>query len=152
MRTYWAVFVFLFSCGFECVFVFFSVLFSFSSLFFFPSRIWADGRPAKARQWDAEFNVAAWARISGKPGTVQLLVRYLDTNNDQAILVDAAEVNGDGSALLSGLVRLRFNDSVEQVQVSLRLSDPGMRYVVEELYMQRRGTALRPQDKLISNY
>ena len=57
-----------------------------------------------------------------------------------------------GSALLSGLVRLRFNDSVEQVQVSLRLSDPGMRYVVEELYMQRRGTALRPQDKLISNY
>ena len=117
-----------------------------------PSRIWADGRPAKARQWDAEFNVAAWARISGKPGTVQLLVRYLDTNNDQAILVDAAEVNGDGSSLLSGLVRLRFNDSVEQVQVSLRLSDPGMRYVVEELYMQRRGTALRPQDKLISNY
>ncbi|HIK75354.1 MAG: hypothetical protein RH947_04880 [Alcanivorax sp.] len=117
-----------------------------------PSRIWADGRPAKARQWDAEFNVAAWARISGKPGTVQLLVRYLDTNNDQAILVDAAEVNGDGSALLSGLVRLRFNESVEQVQVSLRLSDPGMRYVVEELYMQRRGSALRPQDKLISNY
>jgi len=117
-----------------------------------PSRIWADGRPARARQWDAEFNVAAWARIYGKPGTVQLLVRYLDTNNDQAILVDAAEVNGDGSALLSGLVRLRFNDSVEQVQVSLRLSDPGMRYVVEELYMQRRGTALRPQDKLISNY
>ena len=36
--------------------------------------------------------------------------------------------------------------------MSLRLSDPGMRYVVEELYMQRRGTALRPQDKLISNY
>lgn len=117
-----------------------------------PSRIWADGRPPRARQWDAEFNVAAWARVSGQPGKIQLLVRYLDTNNDQAVLVDAAQVEGDGSTLLSGLVRLRFTDNVEQVQVSLRLSDPGMRYVVEELYMQRRGTALRPQDKLISNY
>lgn len=117
-----------------------------------PTRIWADGRPPRARQWDAEFNVAAWTRVSGAAGNVQLLVRYLDSNNDQAVLVDAAEVNGDGSALLSGLIKLRFTDSVEQVQISLRLSDPAMRYVVEELYMQRRGTVLRPQDKLISNY
>lgn len=117
-----------------------------------PSRIWTDGQPARARQWDAEFNVAAWARVSGAAGTVQLLVRYLDSKNDQAVLVDAAEINGDGSALLSGLVKLRFTDSVEQVQISLRLSDPAMRYAVEELYMQRRGTVLRPQDKLISNY
>lgn len=117
-----------------------------------PSRIWADGRPARVRQWDAEFNVAAWVRVSAALGTVQLMVRYLDSKNDQAVLVDAAEVKGDGSALLSGLVKLRFTDSVEQVQISLRLSDPAMRYVVEELYMQRRGTVLRPQDKLISNY
>ena len=117
-----------------------------------PSRIWADGRPTRARQWDAEFNVAAWTRVSGQPGALQLLVRYLDANNDQAVLVDAAEVDGDGSALLSGVVRLRFTDSVEQVQLSLRLSSPDMRYVVEELYMQRRGTVLRPRDKLISNY
>ncbi|MFP1684097.1 hypothetical protein ACLD0W_16410 [Alloalcanivorax sp. C16-1] len=117
-----------------------------------PDRIWASERPARARQWDAEFNVAAWARVSGQPGTLQLVVRYLDTSNHHAVLVDAAEVSGDGSALLSGLVRLRFTDSVEQVQLSLRLSDPGTRYVIEELYMQRRGTALRPQDKLISNY
>ncbi|GAA5111949.1 hypothetical protein [Alloalcanivorax gelatiniphagus] len=117
-----------------------------------PSRIWASGRPARARQWDAEFNVAAWARLSGQAGTVQLVVRYLDARNDHVVLVDAAESRGDGSALLSGTVRLRFTDDVEQVQLCLRLSDPAMRYVVEELYMQRRGTALRPQDKLISNY
>ena len=116
-----------------------------------PNRIWASARPARARQWDAEFNVAAWVRVSGQPGTLQLVVRYLDASNHPAVLVDAAEVGGDGSALLSGLVRLRFTDSVEQVQLSLRLSDPGTRYVIEELYMQRRGTALRPQDKLISN-
>lgn len=117
-----------------------------------PSRIWAAGRPPRARQWDTEFNLAAWTRISGEAGTVQLLVHCLGDHNDQVIVVDSAEVLGDGSTLLSGQVRLRFNDRVEQVQLSLGLSSSSMHHLVEELYMQPRETALGPQDKLISNY
>lgn len=117
-----------------------------------PSRIWAEGRPARARQWDAEFNVASWVRIAGAPGKVQLLVRYIDNKNDKAVLVDTAEVGGEGSALLSGSIRLKLSAEVEQVQISLRLADPSMTHVVEELFMQRRGAALKSSDKLISNY
>ena len=117
-----------------------------------PSRIWADGRPARARQWEAEFNVASWVRIAGSPGKVQLLVRYIDNKNDKAVLVDTADVGGEGSALLSGSIRLKLSAEVEQVQISLRLADPAMTHVVEELFMQRRGAALKSSDKLISNY
>ena len=91
-----------------------------------PSRIWADGRPARARQWEAEFNVASWVRIAGSPGKVQLLVRYIDNKNDKAVLVDTADVGGEGSALLSGSIRLKLSAEVEQVQISLRLADPAM--------------------------
>ena len=117
-----------------------------------PERIWAGGRPARARQWEAEFNVASWVRVTGARGRVELRVCCLDEQGEQAVVVDCAEVQGEGSALLSGVVKLRLSDSVEQIQVTLGLSDPSMRYVVEELYMQRRGMALDPQDKLISNY
>lgn len=117
-----------------------------------PARIWADGRPGKARQWETDFNVASWVRIAGASGKVQLMVRYMDNQDDQAVLVDTADVAGDGSALLSGAVRLRFNAGIEQVQISLRLSDSNMTHVVDELFMQRRGASLRSSDKLISNY
>lgn len=117
-----------------------------------PSRIWADGRPARARQWEAEFNVASWVRIAGSAGKVQLVVRYWDSKADRAVLVDTADVGGEGSALLSGSIRLKLTAEVEQVQISLRLSEPAMTHVVEELFMQRRGTALKSSDKLISNY
>ncbi len=117
-----------------------------------PGRIWADGRPAKARQWEAEFNVASWVRVAGAAGQVQLMVRYIDSKSEKAVLVDTAEVGGEGSALLSGSIRLKLTADVEQVQISLRLSDPGMTHVVEELFMQRRGAALKSSDKLISNY
>ena len=117
-----------------------------------PSRIWADGRPARARQWEAEFNVASWVRIAGSPGKVQLLVRYIDNKNDKAVLLDTPDVGGEGSALLSGSIRLKLSAEVEQVQISLRLADPAMTHVVEELFMQRRGAALKSSDKLISNY
>ncbi|EKF74467.1 hypothetical protein A11A3_08600 [Alcanivorax hongdengensis A-11-3] len=117
-----------------------------------PTRIWSEGRPPRARQWESEFNVASWVRVGGAAGQVQLVVRYMDDKNDHAVLVDTADVGGDGSALLSGMVRLRFTDAVEQVQISLRLADASMTHIVEELFMQRRGAALRPGDKLISNY
>ena len=107
-----------------------------------PGRIWADGRPAKARQWEAEFNVASWVRVAGAAGQVQLVVRYIDSKSEKAVVVDTADVGGEGSALLSGSIRLKLSADVEQVQISLRLSDPGMTHVVEELFMQRRGAAL----------
>lgn len=117
-----------------------------------PSRIWAEGRPGKVSQWEAEFNVASWVRVAGALGQIQLIVRYVDKSNDRAVLVDTAEVSGEGSALLSGSIRLRLSADVEQVQVSLRLADPAMNFVVEELFMQRRGSALGASDKLISNF
>lgn len=117
-----------------------------------PSRVWAEGRPAKARQWEAEFNVASWVRVAGASGRVQLIVRYVDREKDRAVLVDAADVTGEGSALLSGSILLRLAVEVEQVQISLRLSDPAMTFVVEELFMQRRGSRLGTSDKLISNF
>ncbi|MDX1803054.1 MAG: hypothetical protein R3292_03160 [Alcanivorax sp.] len=117
-----------------------------------PTRIWAEGRPSQARQWDSEFNVASWVRFAGGVGQVQLVVRCMDDKDDRAMVVDTAEVGGDGSALLSGMIRLRLTAAIEQVQISLRLSDPALNHVVEELFMQRRGAALRPSDKLISNF
>ena len=43
-----------------------------------PSRIWAEGRPGKVSQWEAEFNVASWVRVAGALGQIQLIVRYVD--------------------------------------------------------------------------
>lgn len=117
-----------------------------------PSRIWAEGRPAKVGQWEAEFNVASWVRFAGAAGQVQLVVRYVDNSHDRAVVVDTTEVTGEGSALLSGSILLRLNGEVDQVQVSLRLANPAMNFVVEELFMQRRGSALGASDKLISNF
>ncbi|KGD63674.1 hypothetical protein Y5S_03097 [Alcanivorax nanhaiticus] len=117
-----------------------------------PSRIWAEGRPGKSRLWEAEFNVASWVRVAGAPGQVQLVVRYMDKDKERAVLVDTADVKGEGSALLSGSILLKLSAEVEQVQVSLRLADPAMTFVVEELFMQRRGSSLGASDKLISNF
>ena len=100
-----------------------------------PSRIWAEGRPGKSRLWEAEFNVASWVRVAGAPGQVQLVVRYMDKDKERAVLVDTADVKGEGSALLSGSILLKLSAEVEQVQVSLRLADPAMTFVVEELYV-----------------
>ena len=77
---------------------------------------------------------------------------YRDEAGEHRARVDGAEIASDGSALLSGMVKLRFTGQVEQVQAVLVLSDPGMRFVVEELYVQRRGSTLSRTDKLISNF
>ena len=117
-----------------------------------PSRIWAEGRPGNMKPWEAEFNVASWVRVAGAKGQIQLVVRYVDKRDDRSVLVDKTEVTGEGSALLSGSILLRLNADVEEVQVSLRLANPAMNFVVEELFMQRRGSALGASDKLISNF
>ena len=117
-----------------------------------PSRIWEEGRPPKLRVWEAEFNVAGWIKVSGASGDVSLMVRHEDEAGEHVCLVDRTSISGDGSNLMSGLIRMRFTGRVSSVQVILRLSDPAMRFHVDELFVQRRGNALRRQDKLISNY
>lgn len=117
-----------------------------------PSRIWEEGRPPRLRVWDAEFNVAGWIKVSGATGDVSLMVRHEDDTGEHISLVDRTTVAGDGSNLMSGLIRMRFTGSVSKVEVLLRISDPGMRFQVDELFVQRRGNALRREDKLISNY
>lgn len=117
-----------------------------------PSRIWSEGRPRQARQWEAEFNVASWVKLAGPVGEVALVVRYLDATEDKTVIVDCAHSDGDTSVLLSGQIMLRLSERVEQVQVSLRFSDAGMTHEVDELFMQRRGAAQNVADKLISNY
>jgi len=80
------------------------------------------------------------------------MVLHEDEAGEHVSLVDRTSIAGDGSSLMSGLIRMRFTGSVSKVQVMLRLSDPAMRFQVDELFVQRRGNALRRQDKLISNY
>lgn len=117
-----------------------------------PARIWEEGRPPRLRVWEGDYNVAAWVRITGATGPIELRITYSDEAGDHHALVDAAEITSDGSALLSGMVKLRFTGQVEQVQAVLRLGNAGMHFVVEELYVQRRGSALSRTDKLISNF
>lgn len=117
-----------------------------------PQQIWEDGRPARLRVWEGEYNVASWVRVTGATGPVELVIVYTDEAGEHRSRVDSAAIRTDGSALLSGLVKLRFTGQVGQVQVMLGLGDAQMRFVVEELYVQRRGSVLNRTDKLISNY
>lgn len=117
-----------------------------------PGRIWEEGRPPKLRVWEAEFNVASWIKVTGATGDVTLLVRYDDESGEHDCVVDRSSVTSEASNLMSGLIRMRFTGKVGKVQVLLRLSDPAMRFQVDELFVQRRGNALRREDKLISNY
>lgn len=117
-----------------------------------PEHIWADGRPARVRVWEGEYNVASWVRVTGATGALELALVYTDEAGEHRARVDSAMIRTDGSALLSGMVKLRFTGQVEQVQVELGLGDAQMRFVVEELYVQRRGSVLNRADKLISNY
>jgi hypothetical protein len=117
-----------------------------------PARIWAEGRPPKLRVWETEFNVAGWIKITGALGEATMLLHYEDEAGEHSCVVDRAAVTGEGSNLMSGLVKIRFTGQVSAVQVQLRLSDPAMRFQVDELFVQRRGNSLRREDKLISNY
>lgn len=117
-----------------------------------PPRIWEEGRPPRMRVWENEFNVAAWIRFMGGPGEATLVIFHIDEAGEHTTPVDSVHVEGDGTALMSGLVRLRFTGQVEQVQVDLQLGDSRRRFLVDELFFQRRGSALRSEDKLISNF
>ncbi|MDF1780939.1 MAG: hypothetical protein P1U67_06540 [Alcanivoracaceae bacterium] len=117
-----------------------------------PSRIWGEARPPRMRVWENEFNVASWIRVSGGNGELALTAFHIDEAGEHTTLIDRTLIDGDGSALMSGLVRLRFTGEVELVQVHLKLGDAAMRFHVDELFFQRRGSNLRREDKLISNF
>lgn len=117
-----------------------------------PERIWAEGKAPRQKRWQAEFNVASWVRFSGPGGEAALLVRHEDDAGVHSHVVDRVVVAHDSSSLMSGMIRMEFSGQVRMVEVLLKLSDSGMRFTVDELYVQRRGTELRRQDKLISNF
>lgn len=117
-----------------------------------PQQIWAEGRPEKARRWVSEFNMASWIRLTGMGGRLELVVRHRDEAGEHETPVDATEAAGQESALLSGMVRLKFQGRVDEVNVHLRRAGETMRYEVDELFMQRRDSALGRGNKLISNF
>lgn len=117
-----------------------------------PQRIWAEGRPANARNWASEFNMASWIRLTGVGGHMELLIRHRDDAGEHVTSVDGVDAGGQESALLSGVVRLQFQGRVEEVEVYLNLAGETMRYEVDELFMQRRDSALGRENKLISNF
>lgn len=117
-----------------------------------PRRIWAEGCPDNARHWQTQFNVASWIRMTALGGRLEMIIRHRDEAGEHVTTVDSAEVAGQASALLSGVVRLAFQGRVEEVSVCLKLDRVDVRYEVEELFMQRRNSALEQQAKLISNF
>jgi len=117
-----------------------------------PERIWGEGRPPNARQWSSEFNMASWIRLTRGAGPVELRVYHRDEGGDHVTPVDTVDASGHESALLSGVVQLRFEGRVDEVRVGVRLGSDGMRYEVDELFMQRRDSALSQDNKLISNF
>lgn len=117
-----------------------------------PARIWEEGRPGKQKLWDVEYNVASWVRINGAQGDVALAVHYEDEAGSHQHQVDRAAVNSESSHLMSGLIKLRLTGKVSRFDMVLSLSNPAMRHQVDELFIQRKGSALSRETKLISNY
>lgn len=117
-----------------------------------PQRIWEEGRPGGARFWESEFNIAAWVRLNARGGEAELLIRHFDAAGEHLSRVDAGRAGGEDSMLLAGVVSIRFQGPVEQVQVSLRLPDEDSTFAVDELFMQRRDSVLGRDEKLISNF
>jgi hypothetical protein len=117
-----------------------------------PARIWEEDRPPRLKVWEVELNVASWIRVSGANGDLALTLVYEDEAGEHISLVDRTAVDGDGSALMSGLVRTRFTGNVARMHVVLQLSSDSMRFNVDELFVQRRGSTAQKEHKLISNY
>ncbi len=117
-----------------------------------PQRIWAEGRPANARNWASEFNMASWVRLTGVGGHMELVIRHRDDAGEHVTSVDSVDAGSQESALLSGVVRLNFQGRVEEVEIHLKLAGETMGYEVDELFMQRRDSAMGRENKLISNF
>ncbi|MEY1663127.1 hypothetical protein [Isoalcanivorax beigongshangi] len=117
-----------------------------------PEHLWGAGQAARGRSWDAQYNVAAWVRISAGRGSVRLLLRYTDEQGVQQLVVDSATVSGAGTVLLSSMVSARLHGRPTAMQAVLVWDDPALQYSVEELYVQPAGQPAVRQEKLISVY
>lgn len=114
-----------------------------------PARIWEEGRPSGERIWDVEFNVAAWIKISGAKGEISLLLCHEDEAGQHGCVVERCTISGDSNNLMSAQVSVRFTGKVRKVQVLLKLSHAEMQMHVDELFVQRKGLRVRPENKLI---
>ena len=116
-----------------------------------PSRVW-ETPDVTQRVRGGDFNVAAWVDLEGPASQVLLVVEHEDAAGQHEAVVDKAASTGDGALLMSGLVNLRFTGEVKRVTVKLVLAETGVKFRVDELFVQRRGASLDYQDKLISNF
>lgn len=117
-----------------------------------PERIWQVATARKGRVREEQFNVASWVRFHNSGGQLKLLIHYEDESGEHVTPVDGVSAPGDGTALLSGVVKLRFTGRVQAVRVLLGVSDSETSWSVDELYMQRRGEAMTRQHKLIAGF
>ena len=117
-----------------------------------PRRIWGEKAPHRSRFGEAEFNVASWIRFEHSRGPLKLMIHHEDEAGEHLEVVDSTGAPGDGNALLSGVVRVRFTGKVKAMRVLLGVSDPEVIWSVDELYVQRRGTPVARENKLISGF
>lgn len=117
-----------------------------------PEHIWQPPVVRRGRVWEDRFNVAAWVRFHESGGQLRLLVHYEDEGGEHRVPVDSVSAPGDGTALLSGVVKLRFTGKPLVVRIMLGLSDRGTSWSVDELYMQRTSESITRQHKLIAGF
>ena len=122
-----------------------------------PEHIWdLPGEGQRVR--GADFNVAAWIRVDSfgdsevMADEVVLLVQHEDEAGVHRAVADRAHISEGGSALMAGLIHLRFTGEVRNVRVLLATESAGLLFQVDELFMQRKGSHADNEHKLISNY
>ena len=84
-----------------------------------PARIWEEGRPTGLHIWDAEFNVAAWVRVSATDGQIHLLLCHEDEAGQHGCIVDSCTISGESNNLVSGLIGVRFTGKVKKALVDV---------------------------------
>lgn len=95
-----------------------------------------------AQKWVADYNVSCWVRARAQfRSTVTLAVRYRDASGEHQAEVDHAGCQQECSLLLSGRVSLLAAGPIESMTVWL-ICEPACEMHVDELYLQRVGSAL----------
>lgn len=86
-------------------------------------------------------NAAVWLRFNEAPSQeLSLVLVYRDQKGEFAVTVDQAKAGPTGSLMLSGNVSLESRGNVEYVRACLVGLEPGQRFTVDELYVQKAKT------------
>lgn len=106
-----------------------------------PAATQAQGTVPAGRKWQAEYNVACWVRTRAA-GTLklQLLLRFTDDVGTHEVPIDRADCGGTGGTLLAGRPGVQVVGAISEMSVWL-LGDTGNAVIVDELYVQRAGSA-----------